>query len=99
MLNCKIIKFENFKLEQTTTIKSICDFIKINYDENQMSKPMFNNKQWWGSKIYKGSKENYSYEKEKLSNLEDKNKFSFYEIFLLNIILQPFLKNIIMKII
>ena len=44
-----------------------------------MSKPMFNNKQWWGSKIYKGSKENYSYKKEKLSNLEDKNKFSFYE--------------------
>ena len=93
LLNCKIIKFENFKLEQTTTIKSICDFIKINYDENQMSKPMFNNKQWWGSKIYKGSKENYSYEKEKLSNLEDKNKFSFYEIFLLNSILQPFLKK------
>ncbi len=92
---CKFFTFEDLKTKNKKTLNKICKFINLKFNYKQMKNPTFNNKTWWGDKIYKGYNEkskksfindSYNYEKELKS-------FSSYEIDILEIAMNPFMKK------
>lgn len=91
--NYKIIKFEEFKKNKEFILKDLCQFLNLEFDKNKILTPRFNDKKWWGSDIYKGSKENYEINKSNYSQRNDLNKFFYYEIKILQKILIPFYKR------
>lgn len=92
---CKFFTFEDLKTKNKKTLNKICKFINLKFDYKKMKNPTFDNKTWWGDKVYRGYKkqsdksfisDSYSYEKELKS-------FSKYEIEILEIIMKPFMKK------
>ena len=89
--NIKFIKFEDIKLKNNLTIKKICNFLKISYQKNQFNKFEFQNKKWWGDKIYKGYNKDKNFVKSNFNFNKDLKSFFFYEKFILEVILSPYL--------
>ena len=89
--NIKFVKFEDIKLKNDLTIKNICNFLKINYQKVQFSKFEFQNKKWWGDKIYKGYDKDKNFVKSNFNFNKDLKSFFFYEKFILEEILYPYL--------
>ena len=92
---CKFFTFEDLKTKNEKTLNKICKFINLKFDYKKMKNPTFNNKTWWGDKVYRGYNkqsnksfisDSYSYEKELKS-------FSKYEIEILEITMKPFMKK------
>ena len=86
----KIIKFEEFKKNNLTVLKELCKFLNLEFNESKILTPRFNNKEWWGSNIYKGSQEKYKINKIQNSQEKDLKNFFNYEIQILQKILLPF---------
>ena len=86
----KIIKFEELKKKKASVLKELCKFLNLDFDEIKILTPRFNNKEWWGSNIYKGSQENYKVNKIQTSHENDLKNFFYYEIQILQKILLPF---------
>ena len=92
--NIKFIKFEDIKLKNNLTIKKICNFLKISYQKNQFNKFEFQNKKWWGDKIYKGYNKDKNFVKSNFNFNKDLKSFFFYEKFILEVILSSILNKI-----
>lgn len=86
----KIIKFEELKKNNVSVLKELCKFLNLEFNESKILIPRFNNKEWWGSNIYKGSQENYRSSKIQSSQENDLKNFFNYEIEILQKILLPF---------
>lgn len=86
----KFIKFEDIKLNNSKTIKTVCKFLKIKHNQNN-SKLGFLGKKWWGDKIYKGYNEKQNFVKSNFNYDVELNSFSNYEILVLKKILKPYL--------
>lgn len=87
---CRVFKFEELKKNKTKSLKKICKYYNITLNSKKII-PTFGNKIWWGSNIYKGSKENYLNNKRIGNQIEDQKKFFKSEILILEHILSPFL--------
>ena len=91
--NCKFFTFENLKMNNFKTLKKICSFLKIKFNYKKIHNPKFQNKTWWGSKIYKGFSSKKSFVKDSFNYSEDLKLFSSYEIFVLEMALFPYIKK------
>ncbi len=90
--NSIVIRFEDLKSKNYEIMKKLCSKLSLKFNFDKISKPKFANQIWWGSNVYKGHAENYSYKK-KLSFKDDLIKFFPHEIFLLEIALLPLMKK------
>ncbi len=90
----KLIKFEDLKTKNKETLKKISKFLNIKFSNSQNYIPSFNNKEWYGSKIYKGHSSKKSFISDSFNIKQDLNLFSKYEIFILEFSLLPFLKKL-----
>ena len=88
--NCKVFKFEELKENKSQSLKKICNYYNFTLNQKKII-PTFGNKVWWGSKIYKGSKENYLNINLFENQIKDQKKFFNSEILVLEHILSPFL--------
>ena len=89
----KIVKYEEFKKNNHNVLKDLCEFLNLEFEESRIMTPRFNNKEWWGSNIYKGSQQNYKIGEIQASQENDLKKFFNYEILILQNILLPFYKK------
>ncbi len=92
---CKFFTFENLKIKNEQTLKEVCNFLKIKFNYKKFKIPTFNNKIWWGDKVYKGfKKKNKSiFVKDSYSYQEELKLFSNHEIFILECCMFPFMKK------
>ena len=90
----KLIKFEDLKTKNKETLKKISKFLKIKFSNSQNYIPSFNNKEWYGSKIYKGHSFKKSFVSDSFNIDQDLNLFSKYDIFILEFVLLPFLNKL-----
>jgi len=92
---CKFFTFENLKINNQLTLEKICKFINIKFNYQKFKKPTFNNKIWWGDKVYKGFKkyDKSTFVKDSYSNKDELKSFSYYEIFILEFVMHPFIKK------
>ena len=71
----KLIKFENLKTKNKETLEKISKFLKIKFSNSQNYIPSFNNKEWYGSKIYKGHSSKKSFVSDSFNIDQDLNLF------------------------
>ncbi len=90
---CKFYTFEDLKVKNFNTLKKICNFLKVPFDYKKIQNPKFQNKIWWGSKIYKGFTKKKSFVKDNFNKDENLKLFSMYEIFVLEFSLFPYIKK------
>jgi len=91
--NCKAVEFEDIKTHKYETLKKICSFFKIKFNFVSMKIPKFENKVWWGHKIYKGAKENFKFKNMSKEQRYDQDQFFACEKIVLTQALRPFLKK------
>ncbi len=91
--NCKFYTFENLKNNNSQTLKKVCSFMNAKFNYKKLHIPKFNNKTWWGDKIYKGFNIKKSFVKDDFNYPEELKLFSNYEILVLEIALLPFMKK------
>tara|TARA_B100000795_G_scaffold267357_1_gene252022 strand:+ start:388 stop:1773 length:1386 start_codon:yes stop_codon:yes gene_type:complete len=92
---CKFFTFENLKINNKKTLQKVCKFLNIKFSYNSLRNPRFDNKIWWGDKVYKGfnAKSKKSFVKDSYSYKEELKLFSNYEIFILECVMYPFMKK------
>jgi len=90
---CRFYTFEDLKVKNSHTLKKICKFLRIKFNYKKIQYPKFQNKIWWGSKIYKGFTKKNSFVKDSFNNEENLKLFSNYEIFILEVALYPYIKK------
>ncbi len=90
----KLIRFEDLKTKNKETLKKISKFLKIKFSNSTNYIPSFNNKEWFGSKIYKGHSSKKSFVSDSFNIDQDLNLFSKYDIFILEFVLLPFLNKL-----
>lgn len=91
--NFKLIRFEDLKLNNFQTLKKISKYLNIKFDYKKMHDPSFNNKKWFGSKIYKGHNKKKNFINKNFNSKKDLDQFFNYEINNLEMSLLPFLKK------
>tara|TARA_B100000965_G_scaffold10648_1_gene8261 strand:- start:4323 stop:5681 length:1359 start_codon:yes stop_codon:yes gene_type:complete len=91
LIRFRLFKFEELKQNKEKSLKKICKYFKIHFDKHKILTPKFGNKIWWGSKIYKGSKEKYLVKNLNNSQIEDQRNFYKFEKMILEQALLPFL--------
>ena len=76
-------------------MQKVCKFLNIKFSYNSLRNPRFDNKIWWGDKVYKGfnAKSKKSFVKDSYSYKEELKLFSNYEIFILECVMYPFMKK------
>lgn len=92
---CKFFTFENLKVNNKRTLEKVCKFINIKFNYNSLKKPTFNNKIWWGDKVYRGFKKHdkSTFVKDSYSYKDELKFFSSYEIFILECVMYPFMQK------
>ena len=90
----KFVRFEDLKKNNYKTLKKISKYFNIKFNFSKMNNPSFNNKKWFGSKIYKGHNKKKNFIVSNFNSKKDLISFTSYEIFVFEMSLLPFINKL-----